>query len=165
MTKPENKDGFMSPTLGHLTFEEIIAKILAFISREPEFGYKIIVGTDSQPLREKKADFVTAIILHRIGKGGVYFWQRERKEGMANLYQRIFQEAAFSLELAQKLMDNLQDENDGFAKNLEIHVDIGVNGETRKIIGEVVGMIRGNGFVAKIKPQSWGASTVADKHT
>jgi len=31
-------------------------------------------------------------------------------------------------------------------------------------IKEVVGMVTGNGFVAKTKPDAWGASTVADKH-
>src|SRR4030043_183845 len=35
----------------------------------------------------------------------------------------------------------------------------------RDMIREVVGMVTGNGYVAKTKPESWGASTVADKHT
>jgi hypothetical protein len=33
------------------------------------------------------------------------------------------------------------------------------------MIREVVGMVNGNGFTAKTKPDSWAASTVADKHT
>ena len=32
------------------------------------------------------------------------------------------------------------------------------------MIKEVVGMVTGNGFTAKTKPYSFGASTVADKH-
>ncbi len=155
----------MSPTSGHLTFGEVTARIAGFMDDESESSYKIIVGSDSQPLAGKKADFVSAIILHRIGHGGVYFWRGQRIEHLHSLQQRIFQEATLSLELAQKLVDYFADRNGAFVKNLEIHVDVGPNGETRKIINEVVGMIRGNGFVAKIKPQSWGASTVADKHT
>ena len=49
--------------------------------------------------------------------------------------------------------------------NLEIHVDIGEHGDTRDMIKEVVGMVTGNGFVAKTKPQAYAASYVADKHT
>jgi len=48
--------------------------------------------------------------------------------------------------------------------NLEIHVDIGPNGETRSMINEIVGMIRANGFKVATKPSSWGASHVADRH-
>jgi len=49
--------------------------------------------------------------------------------------------------------------------NIQIHVDIGHNGETRVMINEVVGMIRGSGYEVKIKPYSYGASKVADKYT
>jgi predicted RNase H-related nuclease YkuK (DUF458 family) len=49
--------------------------------------------------------------------------------------------------------------------NLEIHVDVGEHGATREMIKEVVGMVTGNGFVAKTKPDAYAASYVADKHT
>ena len=49
--------------------------------------------------------------------------------------------------------------------NLEIHIDVGEHGDTRDMIKEVVGMVTGNGFVAKTKPEAYGASYVADKHT
>jgi uncharacterized protein len=49
--------------------------------------------------------------------------------------------------------------------DLEIHIDVGPLGPTRDMIREVVGMVNGNGYVAKTKPDSWGASSVADKHT
>jgi len=49
--------------------------------------------------------------------------------------------------------------------NVEIHVDVGNNGPTRSLIKEIVGMIEGMGFVAKVKPDSFGASRVAHRHT
>ena len=49
--------------------------------------------------------------------------------------------------------------------NIQIHVDIGHNGETRDMINEVVGMVRGSGYEVKIKPDSYGASKVADRYT
>ena len=49
--------------------------------------------------------------------------------------------------------------------DLEIHIDVGPLGPTREMIREVVGMVNGSGFTAKTKPESWGATSVADKHT
>jgi uncharacterized protein len=49
--------------------------------------------------------------------------------------------------------------------NLTIHVDVGPNGETKQMLQEIVGMIKGNGFSVKTKPDSYGASSVADRHT
>jgi predicted RNase H-related nuclease YkuK (DUF458 family) len=46
-----------------------------------------------------------------------------------------------------------------------IHADIGENGATKDMIREVMGLIRGNGFEPKIKPESFAASTVADRYS
>jgi len=35
----------------------------------------------------------------------------------------------------------------------------------KKLINEIVGMIKGSGFAVKTKPESYGASSVADRHT
>jgi predicted RNase H-related nuclease YkuK (DUF458 family) len=48
---------------------------------------------------------------------------------------------------------------------LEIHIDVGDVGPTREMIKEVVGMVTGNGFTAKTKPESFGAFSLADKNT
>ena len=62
--------------------------------------------------------------------------------------------------MADKLAEN------GYADmNVEIHLDVGENGQTRGLIREVVGMVVGSGFDARIKPDSFGAMTVADKYT
>ena len=37
--------------------------------------YRIVIGTDSET-REKGADFVCVIAVHRIRKGGRYFWSK-----------------------------------------------------------------------------------------
>ena len=79
---------------------------------------------------------------------------------------KIYQEVFLSLELAQKLVPVLKDNLTDFAPyDLEIHIDVGEVGPTREMIKEVVGMLTGNGFIAKTKPESYGAFVVADKHT
>ena len=59
----------------------------------------------------------------------------------------------------EKLTDSAQD------FDVEIHLDVGNNGATQTLIKEVVGMVVGSGFNARIKPDSYGASSVADKYT
>jgi len=59
----------------------------------------------------------------------------------------------------------LQQNLNGHFPRLEIHIDVGDRGEPRDMIKEVVGMVTGSGDQARIKPDSFGASNVADKHT
>lgn len=153
---------FHSPTLGKMTFEEAISKALEFIAKE-EGTYKVIIGTDSEAISSGLIDFVTALVVHHIGHGGVYFWSRLERNHIHSLRQRIYEEAMYSLALAQRVVEVFGKKKT--AQDIEIHVDIGQKGPTRELIGEVVGMIRGNGFNVKTKPDSFGASSVADRHT
>jgi predicted RNase H-related nuclease YkuK (DUF458 family) len=107
---------------------------------------------------------VTAIIIHRLGKGGRYFYTREHVTKMPSLRQRIFYEAHLSLDVASRLAAEIS--KNGFSDlNVEIHLDVGRNGQTKTMIRELVQEIVGNGFAAKIKPDAYGASQVADKHS
>ncbi|OGY24695.1 MAG: hypothetical protein A2Y57_00465 [Candidatus Woykebacteria bacterium RBG_13_40_7b] len=155
---------FTSPTLGRVSFEELIEKTKHFISEDDKSSYKVVVGTDSSSKEKIDGDFVSVILVHRIGSGGIYFWNRSANGRFHHFKERIYQEALFSLEIAEKLTKELKG-NGLSLDNLEIHVDIGPKGETREMISEIVGMIKGNGFNAKIKPESYGASCVADRHT
>ena len=80
--------------------------------------------------------------------------------------QRIYYEVSRSLETASKLTAKLAEENYLDENlNVQIHVDVGNKGPTNNIIKEVVGMVVGSGYEAMIKPESYAASSVADKHT
>lgn len=70
-----------------------------------------------------------------------------------------------SLAAAQEIVPLLREAISSAKYDFEIHIDVGPMGPTRDMIKEVVGMVQGNGFKAKTKPESWGASSVADKHT
>lgn len=153
---------FISPTKGRLTLDEVYQDIISFIEANPKAQYRVIIGSDSQAREE--TSFVTAIIVHRVGKGGRYYYTRRVHRRMASLRQRIFYEASLSLETASRLAEKLA-QNGHSELNVEIHLDVGPNGETKDLIREIVGMVVGSGFDAKIKPESCGASKVADKHT
>ena len=87
-----------------------------------------------------------------------------------SLKERILEEVLISCELAlhfrEKLNERIQDGNKDYNYQFRyIHADIGENGGTKDMIKEVVGLIRGNGFEPKIKPEAYVASTVADRYT
>ncbi|OGG03897.1 hypothetical protein A2W14_05500 [Candidatus Gottesmanbacteria bacterium RBG_16_37_8] len=157
-------DCFNSPTYGVLSLVKLRRKALEFIESAPEYQYRLVIGTDSQPKNGHGVDFVTAIVIHRVGYGGIYFWRRIIDSKTYVLRSRIYQEAALSLACADEVLALLK--NDGITKyDVEIHVDIGSIGETKEMINEVVGMVRSCGFNVKTKPHSYGASKVADRHT
>jgi predicted RNase H-related nuclease YkuK (DUF458 family) len=103
-------------------------------------------------------------VVHRLGKGARYFYHRRSQRRIVHLRQRIFFEASLSLGLAGRIAERFaQDGHAGL--DVEIHLDVGPNGDTRDLIREIVGMVTGSGFDAKIKPESFGATKVADKYT
>jgi len=153
---------FISPSKGRMSFDEVFADMMAYVDEAPDARYKVIVGSDSQ-LGEETC-FVTAIIIHRQGKGARYYYTRERERVHRSLRQRIFYETARSLGLASQIAERMA-ENGHADMDVEIHLDVGENGQTRDLIREVVGMVVGSGFDARIKPDSYGAMTVADKYT
>jgi len=161
-SQEENEQQFNSPTLGELSLNAVIERIRGYMEEMPHYKYRLIIGTDSAGKNHAGVDFVTALVVHRIGAGGIYFWKKEFA-AVHSLRERIYKEATLSLEFAQRLLDILHSE-EFLDYDFEIHVDVGTEGETRDLIAEVVGMIRGSGFNVKTKPDSYGASKVADRH-
>jgi predicted RNase H-related nuclease YkuK (DUF458 family) len=154
---------YYSPTKGSLSFDTMFADIIEYIHEEPEANYSIIVGTDSQ-YTEEVTCFVSAVIIHRQGRGARFYYSKEKEQISRSLRQRIFYETSRSLGVASQLAEKLA-ENGHADLNVEIHLDVGRKGQTKDLIREVVGMVIGSGFDARIKPDSFGASTVADRYT
>ncbi|MBI5587496.1 MAG: ribonuclease H-like YkuK family protein [Deltaproteobacteria bacterium] len=163
MIVPDNNySEFISPTSGRVSLDEMFRKIVGYIGDDTAHTYNLIIGTDS--FLNTETLFVSAVIIHKVGCGGIYFYKKTRRRKIDNLRQRMFYEATMSVELASTVMAKL-DEN-GYRKlPVEIHLDVGVNGDTREIVKEVVGIVTGSGYSAVTKPDSFGASKVADRHS
>lgn len=163
---------FESTTHGPLGYQQVLNEIKKFLSYDPNKEYSLVIGTDSHEeagsnLSNRNIKLVTAILVHRRGFGGKYFWMKKNISNIHSLREKIYAETLLSLEFAHEFVPVLKDNlGDNFPKyNLEIHIDVGEHGATRDMIKEVVGMVTGNGFVAKTKPEAYGASYIADKHT
>ncbi len=153
----------ISPSEGRLSFDQVGNKIKNFLKTPGR--YRIIIGTDSQP-RDGKITYISAIIAHRIGKGGIYFYRKSTHTKPTALEERILNEATYSLELAEKIKEKLFPLGlPQQVESLEIHLDIGMRGRTKSLVNTVIGMIKSCGYKAVIKPDSYGATKVADKHS
>lgn len=168
MIKKNGNSSFFNQTKGALSLNAVVEEVASFMGDNPSAKYRLVIGSDSQPKKINgvaEIDFVTAVIIHRIGYGARYFWKKDRQTKRYVLRDKIYTETAMSLILAQELVPKLRRKVTAGVFDLEIHVDVGPIGPTREMIKEVVGMVTGSGYTAKTKPYSYGASVVADKHT
>jgi len=158
---------FYNPSRGNLTINQVIEEIFSYIGKKPEKFYDIIVGCDSSSGEEPH--FPVAVVILRVGEGGRFFLKRisYKNRKFYNWKTRILEEVLLSCELALFLRENIDNKLKASSFNYQfryIHADVGENGATKDMIKEVTGLIRGNGFEPKIKPESYVASTVADRY-
>jgi len=155
-----------------MSFEQTYNRLVDFIKVDPYQEYRLSIGTDSQV--SKKTVFVTAIHLHRIGKGAIGFINEiivPRR--IESLREKIFKETSLTLEVAsmftperlEYLCGLLVGTNNCGDICFEFHIDVGTSGATRSLIKEMVTMAKGTLFVPKIKPESYAASCYANKYT
>lgn len=160
---------FKSPTYGKRKQLELVEDIGKFIESDPESTYRLIIGSDSHVRSisgSQRLRLVSAIVIHKVGHGGKYFWQSKTINKSHTIRDKIYAETLLSLEVAEQFLPKINKRLNGSGNyELEIHIDVGRSGETRDMIKEVVGMVTGNGYKAFTKPESYGASKIADKHT
>ncbi len=159
----KNDDLFNDSNGKKISAREVVEEVISFMKEDQKRRYKVIIGTDSQQT-SNDSDFVTAIVVHRVGNGGRYFWRRSENGKFYTLRDRIITEVLLSIEVAKEVLMFLKSATT-LPFNFEIHADVGNNGETKTMISEVVGMIKANDFEAKTKPESYAASKVADRYT
>lgn len=155
-----------------MSFEDVVKGIEFFIKSEPENKYRIAVGTDSQ-VCGKYTCFATGIHIHRVGKGAWCCISKNiENRQYNNLREKISRETLITYEvvymLSEYLVDILYDFSEkykNFDCKLEAHIDVGTKGETRKLIREMVGYFQGMDIDAKIKPDSFVASSYANRYS
>lgn len=154
---------FISPTDGVISVTRMVQIIETYLQEDPDSTYKIVIGTDSHTTKQSTT-FVTALVIHRVGKGARFFFRKMRSKPVNELQYRIYRETELSLQLIDML--NQKGLNDLLsAWPLEVHIDIGQQGATKSLITEIKGWVTAVGYIARIKPESFGASAVADRFT
>ena len=158
---------FISPTHGAVDYRQMIEIMRKFYDKHKTYcnDFNVIVGTDSQNFSDTK--MVSAIVLQCEGHGGIYFYKVERFPRIGDIRQKLNQETMLSLQYANELLDAMMelDEEMFNAISFSIHIDAGhsANGKTKELIPSLVGWIHACGYECQVKPDSFAASTIANR--
>jgi predicted RNase H-related nuclease YkuK (DUF458 family) len=165
---------FYNMTNKNMNFEDVVKALRKFIREDPRRRYILSIGTDSQ-VHPNKTYFITAVHLHRVGKGAwgcLKNYEIARK--IKSVREKISLETSLSEEIAnhftEEYLNLLMDEvipfmDEGGDLHFELHLDIGKKGITKDLINEMVNRIEALGIDAKIKPESYTASSYANRYT
>jgi len=147
-----------------LTFSEVVESVRAF-NELPDS--KIIVGADSQKINKRRGfSFVTVVCCITEGKGAHYFyWKKYRKphrnmQLQAELSWKMWQEAE---DITKTILALIKQGID--LSGIPTHHDLGYDGESRNHIKGILGMMKAYGYKPEIKPNSFVADAIADKHS
>jgi predicted RNase H-related nuclease YkuK (DUF458 family) len=149
-----------SPTYGRVSFDRMYEIVKDFVCALPEYEYEITIGSDSQNHELTKT--VLCVAVWRKGKGGIYFTDTRYTRIITNIRQKLIHETSLSLDLALRLTDRFK-EDEVDCNITAIHVDAGNKGPTSRYISEIVGWVKACGFDCKVKPESYCASSIADR--
>lgn len=161
---------FMRPSGEKVDSNKLINIITEYILQDVNASYEFTVGTDSQNFDRTK--MVEVIALHRIGKGGIFFYNIDFIRKINSLRQKITEETQRSLSIADGLVEALElslmdyniDIND-LDIRFQIHCDIGQDGKTKMLIKEITSWVTSLGYTCLIKPDSYTASGIANKYS
>ena len=95
-------------------------------------------------------------------KGGIYFYNKERFNESSRFYNRLLREVEKSINIAIKITEVCPN------INLEVHLDVSPeekNEKSSQMAKMLIGYTTGSGFKCKVKPESFAATAVADRHT
>ena len=118
----------------------------------------IHVGSDSHYIGGEWI-FATVVCAYKQGKGGNFFYRRKRlpKNVFKSLYDRMMQEVCFSLEAAEELRTTIE-------RDPKIHLDVNTGATaSSKFLGRLTSYVQSMGYEAKVKPDAWASSSIADK--
>lgn len=147
--------------------EEVFKHIRSFM-RDPEhqgYEYVVAVGTDSQMIGHA-FQFISVISVHRVGKGGLYFYTKEfvprAKFPVGVQKMRMFDEVTRSCMISLAMQEVI-------SVSPEVHIDASPSHKreefTAKFSDQLKGYVQSMGFECMLKPESYVAHAIADKHT
>lgn len=149
------------------SYETIIEEIKETV--KSTLDHRIIIGVDSQPRYQMTVVVkVITIITNDSKKKRTYFYEKTKvKNSSPDMYSRIIQECMSSIELALRIRSS--DEWINSLANIEVHLDISSpesKTKTSRISNMLQNMVRGHNIEnVCIKPDSWVASSIADRYT
>ncbi|WP_428908239.1 ribonuclease H-like YkuK family protein [Niallia sp. Krafla_26] len=160
----------------NMNFEDVFDRIIHFMKLYRNGNFRLMIGTDSQ-VHDRFTVFITGIVILNEGKGA---WACIRKlkipRRMKHLHERISKETSLTEEVVSLFDENRKNIMidivlpfiyKGASFTMEGHLDIGSGNrnKTRIFVEEMVSRIESMGLEPKIKPDSFVASSYANRFT
>jgi uncharacterized protein len=174
--KKEEYEYFQNLQEQNMTFDLVFDKIIKFIKLYRNGNFRLMIGTDSQ-VHDRYTKFITGIVILNEGKGA---WACIRKvivpRKMHHLHERISKETSLTEEVVSLFTEERKNTiidivlphiYKGATFTMEGHLDIGAGNrnKTRIFVEEMVSRIESMGLEPKIKPESFVASSYANRFT
>lgn len=137
-----------------------------FYNEDTSANYLLVIGTDSQ-VKKRKLTYVSVLcLINEDTKKLRMFHSREssKLKYKISIIERMIQEVMKSVHLLEEVENSTLVEKIG-KNSLQIHIDVGYNGDSKKAIPTCMGIAKGKGVDVRIKPDSFIASAVADHLT
>ncbi|MFT8323472.1 MAG: ribonuclease H-like YkuK family protein [Bacillus sp. (in: firmicutes)] len=159
-----------------MPFPIVFQRIITFMKRNPIGHYRLMIGTDSQ-VHPKYTTFITGIVIQNKGKGA---WACIRKVIVPRKILRLHEKISYETTLTEEVVHLFTEEKknelinivlpfiyQGATFSIEGHIDIGAGtrNKTSEFVNEMVARIESAGIEPKIKPNSFVASSYANKYT
>lgn len=154
-----------SPTYGRVTMTQV-AELIVKRVRAGGGPFNLTIGTDSQNHDDTK--MVVVIALHDVGHGGIFFYDIQHTRRIGNVKEKLIYETSLSLQYTELLLEEFEKIGDFDYErllNFSIHVDAGYDGKSSQVIPEITGWVRACGYKVCVKPDSFAASSIANKYS
>ena len=147
--------------------QHTIQEVKDFIENESPTS-KIYIGCDSEVFKKNgiwKVNYYQVVVVHKNGRNGCKLfgfqtteidYTKDKRKPLYRLMQEVYKASELYLALADSIGD----------REVEVHLDLNPNKKyvSNMIVDQAIGYIKSTCNVTPlIKPDSWAASSVADK--
>jgi predicted RNase H-related nuclease YkuK (DUF458 family) len=166
---------FRNTTEKGLSLEKVHERILHFMQLDPKAQYKFIIGTDCQ-VHAGHTKFITGVVIQRMGKGAwACYRQVIMPRTLRSIKEKLSTETSYSEEISLFFDEQRRSEMEdivlpfvyqGASVEMFIHIDAGkdkLKNKTAMFVEEMVRRVESMGMVPVIKPDSYVASSYANR--
>ena len=149
------------------TIDDVVERIKQFMDQDKTSEYEISIGSDSHSF-SRATKYVTVVVVHQIGKGGILFRKNTYVKGRKPaLYEKLMKETTLTIDIASLIIPKIQElvKTGGYRiPNIFADGDVNIKeSEPSTPYGGVVeGMFKAFGLNGRIKPNAIAATYVAD---
>lgn len=171
-----NEPIFQNLQEDNMSFNQVLERIMKFMSLSPCGNFRLMVGTDSQ-VHKTKTLFITGIVIQNEGKG---VWACIKRVSIPRKMKQLHERISYELSLTEEIVALFDKERkdmlinivlpylyQGATFTMEGHIDIGAGNrnKTSAFVKEMVARIESMGVEPKIKPDAFVASSYANRYT